>query len=380
MIKIVFMGFPALSGNYSHFKYLRDSLKEYQFYLLALGNVPNVELKDQDYVNLGSHLDRKKNQKELALLFLDFCKKEEVDIVIPMNSGVVASCIPFLKKAKVIQVINTDTPRVYHYITSLLKHSSKIICISQRHQVVLTKLLQKSVLEDKTILIPHGVYPYLEAKVSAHQLHLKIGFLGRIHHAHKGVFKIPEILRRLSIPFCFEIVGEGDDKEWLFEQLKKYNIPFSYKGGVPSDQVNEGIKDWDILLFPSQVEGFGLALIEAMNNGVVPIANLLPGITDMIIEDRESGFLVKNNKVSGYVEILENLDKDRLRLYQLKEKARKRVNEKFNLEDIISQYQEVFEEVLSGPKNHPPKDFKEWTPYKEYKPSIWKRILNRIKI
>src|SRR5690606_36228366 len=117
MIKIVFMGKPALSGNYTHFKYLKDSLTDHQFYLLALGNVSNIALRDDAFVNIGSHLDRKKHQKELGKLFLDFCEEKEVDVVIPMNSGIVASCVAFLKNTKVIQIVNTDTARVYHYVT-----------------------------------------------------------------------------------------------------------------------------------------------------------------------------------------------------------------------------------------------------------------------
>src|SRR5690606_14902497 len=186
MIKIVFMGKPALSGNYTHFKYLRDSLTDHQFYLLALGNVSNIELRDDDFVNIGSHLDRKKDQQELGKLFLGFCEEQKVDVVIPMNSGIVASCIPFLKNTKVIQIVNTDTPRVYHYIASLLESSSKIICISQRQQDVLTGLMPEDTFKAKTILIPHGVYHHSEAKVSIHQLPLRIGFLGRLHHGHKG--------------------------------------------------------------------------------------------------------------------------------------------------------------------------------------------------
>lgn len=373
------MGIPALSGNYTHFKYLRDNLEDYRFYLLALGNVGSVGIKDNDYINLGGNLDRKINQRELGKIFLDFCEKHEVDLIIPMNSGIVASCIPFLKKAKVVQIVNTDTARVYHYVTSCLEHSSKIICISRRQQEILSKRMPEDVFKDKTTLIPHGVHHQPDLKLKVHQSPLTIGFLGRIHHGHKGVFKIPEILRRLTIPYHFEIVGEGEDKEQLFEQLNRYNIPFTYKGHVTPDQINEVIVDWDILLFPSQLEGFGLTLIEAMNNGVVPVANHLPGITDFIITSGEDGFVVKNNNVQDFVNRIEQLNGDRDLLYQMKLVATDTVRRRFGLSAIIQQYQKVFDEVLKTEKRGKTTGFSEWQPYGEYTPSILTRIGFRLK-
>lgn len=373
------MGIPSLSGNYTHFKYLREGLTDYQFYLLALGSVPNVELKDKDYVNLGSHLNRKYHQKELGKLFLDFCEEKAVDVVIPMNSGIVASCIPFLKKAKVIQVVNTDTPRVYHYVTSLLEHSSKIIFISKRQQNVFTGIMPKDVFEDKTILIPHGVHHKPEEKVRAHQQPLTIGFLGRIHHAHKGVFKIPGILAGLSVEYTFEIVGDGQDKEKWLEDLQSKNIPFTFHGFFPQDKIDELINKWDILLFPSQVEGFPLTLIEAMSNGVVPLANHLPGITDFIITSGKDGFLVKKNRIKDFVRRIEQLNEERDLLYRMKQAAKETVRQRFELSDIVRAYQQVLEEVLKAEKPGETKDFSEWQPYVEYKPSILSRIGFRLK-
>ncbi|WP_209332842.1 glycosyltransferase family 4 protein [Lunatimonas salinarum] len=380
MTKIVFMGIPSISGNYTHFKYLRNNIKHSQFYLLSLGNIPNVELKDEDYVNLGSHLDRKKQQKELSQLFLDFCAEKEVDVVIPMNSGIVASCIPLLKNAKVIQIVNSNTPRVYHYVTSLLEYSSKIICISQRQQNELIRLMSKDSFEDKITLIPHGVSDHPIPTVSAHQLPLTIGFLGRIHNGHKGVFKIPSILSYLSIPYQFEIVGDGQDKKKWLQDLQSKNISFTFHGFIPQDKIHQIINKWDILLFPSQVEGFPLTLIEAMSNGVVPLANHLAGITDFIITSGKDGFVIRKNRISDFISRIEQLDGDRELLCRMKQAARETVQQRFELSDIIKQYQQVFEKVLEAKKPGRIKDFSEWRPFVEYKPSILRRISNRIKI
>src|SRR5690606_12682639 len=133
-----------------------------------------------------------------------------------------------------------------------------------------------------------------------------------------------------------------------------------------------------ILLFPSQLEGFGLTLIEAMNNGIVPIANHLPGITDFIITSGKDGFVVEKNSVHDFVNRIEHLNADRDLLYQMKLAARETVRERFELTTVIQQYQQIFDEVLMTEKPSVTKDFPEWQAYVDYKPSIFMRILNRV--
>lgn len=373
------MGKPGLSGNYTHFKYLRENFPYYRFHLLSLGDGGIKEIDDSDYLSLGDHLNTKRHQKELARLLLDFCEKEQVNIIIPMNSGLVASCIPFLKNSKVIQIVNTDTPRVYQFITTHLNYTSKIICISQRQQDVLRRRIPKDIFGEKTILIPHAVRSQPYHQPERHQSSLTIGLLGRIHHGHKGVFRIPAILARISIPYYFEIVGDGPDKERFVKDLERRNIPFTLHGFVPQDKIHEFINKWDVLLFPSQVEGFPLTLIEAMNNGVVPLANHLPGITDFIITSGKDGFVIKKNNIKEFVTRIEQLNEDRDLLYRMKSAARDTVRQRFDLPAVIQQYQNVFDEVLNTKKPGRTRDFTEWQPYVEYKPSILNRIGFRLK-
>src|SRR5690606_4117701 len=154
---------------------------------------------------------------------------------------------------------------------------------------------------------------------------------------------------------------------------------FTFHGFIPQDKIDEQINKWDILLFPSQVEGFPLTLIEAMSNGVVPLANHLPGITDFIITSGKDGFLVKKNRIKDFVRRIEQLNEERDLLYRMKQAAKETVRQRFELSDIVRAYQQVLEEVLKAEKPGETKDFSEWQPYVEYKPSILSRIGFRLK-
>src|SRR5690554_5480389 len=127
MIKIAFISKPRLSGDYTHFKYLRDNLPQFKFYLVGLGDLGQLDEIDEDFIHLGSHLDRKYHQKELAYLFVQFHKEQSLDIIIPVDSAIVISCIPFLENVRIVNVVNLDSNRLYKYVTSYLDYVSKII-------------------------------------------------------------------------------------------------------------------------------------------------------------------------------------------------------------------------------------------------------------
>jgi glycosyltransferase involved in cell wall biosynthesis len=296
-----------------------------------------------------------------------------------MNSGIAISCIPFLNKTKVIQIINNDKPRVYKCIMSHVEQVSKIIAISKRQIDVVKENLADD-MKTKLVLLPHGVQvESRKIRRSTNEI-LTIGFLGRVEHASKGVFYIPEILSGLRIPFQFEIIGDGSDAKGLISKLRKNNISHKFYGYVPQNSVSDLIYHWDLLLFPSHYEGLPMTLLESMNNAIVPLANHLSGITDFIITSGKDGFLIKKNKIKEFVRRIEQLDKDRELLYIMKQAAQKTVLERFEMSSIIRQYQQVFEEVLRTPKPENIKIFSEWKPYIDYKPSLFQRIKNRTSI
>ena len=156
-------------------------------------------------------------------------------------------------------------------------------------------------------MIPHGVSLITDKTTSHLNEKLRIGFIGRMHQGHKNIFLIPEILKNLICPFHLELIGDGEDKKELIRKLSEYNIDYVDFGEIERKHINTYLKNWDIQLFPSTVEGFGLTLIECMNHGIVPLSNELKGITDYIISDKKDGFIIPNNNIGQYVEIIEML-------------------------------------------------------------------------
>lgn len=378
-MNIVFIGLPKAGGGYSHFRYLKDNLKKYNFFLLSLGETNIVQdYEDDAYVSIGTNLSLEHHKQELAKLFIEYVEDNNIDIIIPNNSPIVVSCLPLLPpNVKVVYVVNSDTPRVYKYVTEHLEYISAIVCISIAQTRVLSRKLSDA--QNKIKLIPHGVDVQSPSSINVANRKLQIGFLGRLHDGHKRIFIIPEILKKNSEAYDLHIIGDGPDKEEFISRLNEYNISYVHYGFINYKDLQPIISFWDIMLFPSVVEGFGLTLIETMQYGVVPIANRLEGITDYIIEDGRSGFLVDNNDVNSYVDILNILSANRKILTKTKEEAHLRVKNNFNLEKVCQAYDRVFQEAILFQKPEK-KDFKDWKPYKEYKPNVVHRATNKIKL
>ncbi len=98
-------------------------------------------------------------------------------------------------------------------------------------------------------------------------------------------------------------------------------------------------------VFPSLKEGFGMALIEAMSRGVVNVASDIPGIRE-IITDQKDGFLfAPANAETMFHQITRLLDNPDL-VAALARQGRRRVEELFTMTRMGERYEKIFTDLL----------------------------------
>jgi len=111
------------------------------------------------------------------------------------------------------------------------------------------------------------------------------------------------------------------------------------------DHIERLIPQCDVLLLPSRQESFGLAALEAMACGVVPVATRVGGLPEVVIHG-ESGFLEAVGDVAGQAgRVLELLTNEGLRA-EMEGKARKRAETVFCSTKIIPHYEALYREVV----------------------------------
>lgn len=130
------------------------------------------------------------------------------------------------------------------------------------------------------------------------------------------------------------IVGDGDQKEKLLQQIKNYKSKNNiYFLGNRSD-VKDILKISDIFVLPTLAEGMSNAILEAMASGLPIITTNIPENKELI-ENKKTGFLipVKNSKklADKIIYLLENDNKRK----DTGERAKNKIAENFETKKVI---------------------------------------------
>lgn len=133
------------------------------------------------------------------------------------------------------------------------------------------------------------------------------------------------------------IVGDGTDKEMLNKMSEKLGLTdYSFEGhsNTPIDYYSRAM----IFMMTSDIEGFGMTLIESMSAGCVPVAmNCFSALSD-IVTDRTNGMIVPKDDIAGMCiateHIIANFD-------EMSAKARESVK-RFDVESVVNRWEELF--------------------------------------
>lgn len=115
------------------------------------------------------------------------------------------------------------------------------------------------------------------------------------------------------------------------------------------EKLPELLKDHQIKLFPSLVEGFGKALIEAMACGLAPVATATTGPLD-IVQDGYNGLLVPTRDSQAIEQALENLITDCSQLNRLRQNAYKTA-QKYSWRRIAKEKISLYKKALVSKKS-----------------------------
>jgi glycosyltransferase involved in cell wall biosynthesis len=172
---------------------------------------------------------------------------------------------------------------------------------------------------------------------------LRLIYTGRMWHEQKGVFDLPEIDRVLverGIPAHWTIIGDGPD----FAELQRRWPPtqrVQFLGHQPQHVVLEALPQHDVFVLPTRMEGFPVALMEAMSCGLVPIvSNIESGVPEIV--DESCGFRPEISDIAGFSRAIAQLHEDRDRLETMSRSARRRIEEGFDLRERVVDYQALF--------------------------------------
>jgi N-acetyl-alpha-D-glucosaminyl L-malate synthase BshA len=152
---------------------------------------------------------------------------------------------------------------------------------------------------------------------------------------------------RKTVPAHLLMVGDGPDRvaaEHLARTLKVADhVSFLGK----QNHVERLIPLAHALLMPSEMESFGLAALEAMACGVVPIATRVGGVPELI-DHGEYGFLEEVGDIEGQAARAAALLTDSDLHYRMAKTGRWTAGERFCTDHIIPQYERYYRDVIDA--------------------------------
>ncbi len=163
----------------------------------------------------------------------------------------------------------------------------------------------------------------------------------------KRVFDCVRVLAEVvkTTPAHLLMAGDGPDRspaEHLARDLKvERHITFLGK----QNHVERLLPLAHVLLMPSEMESFGLAALEAMACGVVPVATRVGGVPELIT-DGEDGFLEAVGNIEAQAARVSALLRDEQLHYRMAKAGRWTAGERFCSEKVIPQYERYYADVL----------------------------------
>lgn len=127
------------------------------------------------------------------------------------------------------------------------------------------------------------------------------------------------------------IAGDGPLRAELELYIKLNNLQENIMLLGFRDDIPFLLRNSDLFILPSKLEGLGIALIEAMAMGVLVIGTSVGGVPEVILEDKSMGWIVPNGDVVSLVKTIElimNLPEDEKKTIVYN--ARKHVKNKFS--------------------------------------------------
>ncbi len=156
----------------------------------------------------------------------------------------------------------------------------------------------------------------------------------------KGFDLLPQIMDRLPTDYTLFYTGgfQGQDEGPPHPRMVAIGSP-DRAGLVAAYQ------SCDILLFPSRLEGFGIAPAEALACGRPVVTTNISALPE-VVDEGQSGFLVARNDVAGYAERVQALGEDAALRRRFGEFGREKVAASFGYDQLGNGFAALYARLL----------------------------------
>jgi glycosyltransferase involved in cell wall biosynthesis len=298
--------------------------------------------------------------EQMPRFIFDFLRSRDVRVIHLMNSRIGFDLLPDLAAlptppAVVVQMHAEEVDRsgYVRYVSTRYGDLVDRFSMSNRH--VADAVEEYGVPAEKVRVIYTGIDPEEFSPQRAEPVEelprnrLQILFGARLV-AQKDPLLMVEVaaaLRDEGVAFQIHVVGEGD----LEAQIEERVAALGLGEHVVLHPPTRGLLSWyaacDVLLLTSTFEGIPVVLFEAMAMGLPIVTAGLPAIAELL-DDEDDGVVLPRDSVSGYVEPLARLARDRELLAERGRQMRARAKDQFSVQQMAAEHGELYGQLVAG--------------------------------
>ena len=234
---------------------------------------------------------------------------------------------------------------LFSYITVLLCNKTIVIAKNEKTQALNMPFIR----ENKIALIRNGIEKinFIEKSIVRNALiartkglsdHIadKTMWIGTISelHKNKGLKHIINALSKVTDPFVFFVIGEGEERKNLEELIMRNGMQKKIFLVGFIDIANLYLKAFDIFTLTSIKEGLPYSILEAGQAGLPIISSDIGGIPD-IIDDGKSGLLNRKGDEKEIEKDLEYLIANPKVRTEYGKKLQQKIEKEFSVEQMV---------------------------------------------
>ena len=201
------------------------------------------------------------------------------------------------------------------------------------------------------IYIGVDIHQYAPRSIESYHNPPRFLFAGRIDPEKDPLtcLEAVERLARKGLPIRLTLAAgtslHPDYERQVFQKAESLNEFIEVRHKVPPSEMPKVLGWHDVFVFPSQMEGFGNALLEAMAAGLAVIATRCGG-PDEILVDGENCLIFPFGDADALAEQMERLIKEPGLVVKLGQNARRLIEERFTLERYLDETEDLLKSVM----------------------------------
>lgn len=282
-------------------------------------------------------------------LLISYLKEQHVDILVDIDNVLDILSIPAARICG-IKVISWDNFS-YDFASSIwyrplirqlsVRFADQIVVLGNHDKEA---YLQNFNMEKKPVVICNPI-PDPNPSIRKNFNEKIIVSAGRLVKL-KGFASIPQIVSILKkknrdLKFRWLIAGQGEEKEKIEEEIRKYDTPEVELCGFISNMsafYQKGL----VFVLTSSTEGLPMVVLEALSNGLPCLSYPISGELNEVLHDGENGYFVDNNEEMAE-RLLQLLTDENL--YQNMHQKALQIPQEYTMPYVIQQWKELFESL-----------------------------------